>query len=185
MISQLTIRPQCILTPCLRTSVQIPFLQEPFQPDWELVERQTLSLSSTHHRTLQRGDGWMDGWMNGWMDGCPYGGCCGINPTPQELAQPLTVNIELGLLYQVPCLHRELAAVTESGILNLKCVCQTILRHCDFILFIPLQLLPIELPCKIRYFLGEADLKYCCLALCHLHRLHLSQELQWLICSKK
>ena len=106
-------------------------------------------------------------------------------PTPQALAQPLTVSIELGLLNQVPYLGRDLATVAESGILDLKRVGQTIFRHCDRILVIPLQLLSIELPHKVGHFLGEADLKHCCLALCHLRGLHLSQELQWLICRKK
>ena len=127
-------------------------------------------------------DGWMDRWMDGGRDGCPFGGCCGIKSTTQALAQTLMVSSGLGLLNQISCLGRELATITESGILNLKCVGQTILRHCDFILYIPLQLLSIELPHKVGHFLKEADLTHSCLALCHLHRLHLSQRL---ICSKE
>ena len=121
-------------------------------------------------------DGWMEGGMDGWRDG-------GMDAHLKvALAQTLMVSSGLGLLNQISCLGRELATITESGILNLKCVGQTILRHCDFILFIPLQLLSIELPHKVGHFLREADLTHSCLALCHLHRLHLSQRL---ICSKE
>ena len=123
-------------------------------------------------------DGWMDRWMDGWRDECPHGGCCGLKPTTQALAQALMVSSELGLLNQVSCLGRELATITESGILNLIRVGQTILRHCDFILSTPLQLLSIELPHKVGHFPREADLEHSCLALCYLHQLHLSQELQ-------
>lgn len=101
-----------------------------------------------------------------------------MKPTTQALPQTLMVSSELGLLNQVSCLGRELTTITESGILNLIRVGQTILRRCDFILFIPLQLLSTELPHKVGHFPREADLKHSCLALCHLHQLHLSQELQ-------
>lgn len=122
--------------------------------------------------------------MGGWMDDCPHGSCCGMKPPLQALAPPLTGNSELGLLHQLPHHGRELSTVDESGILSLKCMRQAILRHCDVIFFIPLQLLPIELPHKAGHFLGEADLKHSCLVLSDLHRLLLSLELQRLMCSR-
>lgn len=88
------------------------------------------------------------------MDGWTHGGCHDMNSTPPALTEPLIV---IWVIWHVmwasvrsSCLGRELATVAESGIFDLKCLGQTNLTAWDLLLVTPLQLIPVELPHKIK-----------------------------------
>ena len=119
------------------------------------------------------------------MDGWIYGGCCDRNSVCPALTEPLTMDSEMTVQYQVPASWAENLRVAESGIFDLNCVSQTILRRSEISYLIPF-ISSFLLNCHTESFSSlEGWISSTAVHHGHRHQFHFFHELQWLIGSGK